>query len=67
MISRSTDTIWYWKRKIAKEFHPGISAVISVNNEIVGVIGKVHPSICEDDVYVLEINIDNTNPNAIKQ
>ena len=44
--------------KIAKEFHPGVSAVISVNNDIVGVIGKVHPSICEDDVYVLEINID---------
>ena len=44
--------------KIAKEFHPGVSAVISVNNDIVGVIGKVHPSVCEEDVYALEINLD---------
>ena len=44
--------------KIAKEFHPGQSAVISVNNDIVGVIGKVHPSVCKDDIFVLEINLD---------
>lgn len=44
--------------KIAKEFHPGISAVISLNNDIIGCIGKVHPSICSEDVYVLEINLE---------
>ena len=44
--------------KIAKEFHPGQSAVISVNNNIVGVLGKVHPRVCEEDVFVLEINLD---------
>ena len=44
--------------KIAKEFHPGQSAVISVNNNIVGVLGKVHPAVCEEDVFVLEINLD---------
>ena len=44
--------------KIAKEFHPGQSAVISVNNDIVGVVGKVHPAVCEEDVFVLEINLD---------
>ena len=44
--------------KIAHEFHPGQSAVISVNNDIVGVIGKVHPSVCEENIYVLEINLD---------
>lgn len=43
--------------KIAKEFHPGQSAVISVNNDIVGSIGKVHPNLA-NDVYVLEINLD---------
>ena len=40
------------------EFHPGQSAEISVNNDIVGVIGKLHPQITKDDVYVLEINLD---------
>ena len=44
--------------KIAKEFHPGQSAVISVNNDIVGVIGKVHPNVEKEDVFVLEINLD---------
>lgn len=44
--------------QIAKEFHPGQSAVISVNNDIVGVIGKVHPNLIDQDVYVLEINLD---------
>ncbi len=45
------------KEQIAKEFHPGQSAVISVNNDNVGTIGKVHPQIA-NDVYVLEINLD---------
>ena len=43
--------------KLAEEFHPGQSAVISVNNDIVGIIGKAHPNIAEN-VYVLEINLD---------
>lgn len=40
------------------EFHPGQSAEISVNNDIVGVVAKLHPEITKDDVYVLEINLD---------
>ena len=41
-----------------KEFHPYQTAKISVNNDIVGIIGKLHPSLQKDDVYVLEINLD---------
>ena len=40
------------------EFHPGQCAEISVNNDIVGVVAKLHPQITADDVYVLEINLD---------
>ena len=40
------------------EFHPGQSAEISENNDIVGVVAKLHPSITKDDVYVMEINLD---------
>lgn len=43
---------------IPKELHPGISASISVNRDIVGIIGKVHPSIIKEDIYVFEINLD---------
>ena len=44
--------------KIAKEFHPGQSAIISVNNDQVGVIGKINPVICDEDVFAFEINLD---------
>ena len=44
--------------KTPEELHPGQSAVISVNNDSVGVIGKIHPKVEKDDVYVLEINLD---------
>ena len=41
-----------------KEFHPYQTAEISVNNDICGIIGKLHPNETKDDVYVLEINLD---------
>ena len=41
-----------------KELHPGVSAVINMQGTDVGVIGKLHPSITKDDVYVFEINLD---------
>ena len=44
--------------KMPKEMHPGQTAVISVNNDIVGMVGKLHPSVEKEDVYVLEINLD---------
>jgi phenylalanyl-tRNA synthetase beta chain len=42
---------------IPKELHPGQSAVINVSGKNVGIIGKLHPSVSKDDVYVMEINI----------
>ena len=46
------------ENKISKDLHPGKSAVISVNNDIVGIIGRVHPAISKDEVYIFEINLD---------
>ena len=40
------------------EFHPGQVAEINVNGEIVGVIGRIHPEISKEPVYVFEINLD---------
>lgn len=45
-------------KNLAKEFHPGQSADISVNGDVVGTMGKVHPQKAKDAVYVLEINLD---------
>lgn len=44
--------------KISEDMHPGKSAIISVNNDTVGMIGRINPVICEDEVYVMEINLD---------
>ena len=46
------------KETMPKEFHPGQSAYINVNGTNIGIIGKVHPNISKEDVYVLEINLD---------
>ena len=46
------------KEKMPEEMHPGKSAVISVNNDIVGFIGRINPEICKEEVYVMEINLD---------
>ena len=44
--------------KLPDEMHPGQSAIISVNGNNVGIIGKIHPSIESEDVYILEIDLD---------
>ena len=44
--------------KIADQMHPGQSAIISVNNDVVGFIGKVHPKVETEDVFILEIDLD---------
>ena len=43
---------------IPDTFHPGKSAAISVNNDIVGFIGRVHPNKAKEEIYVMEINLD---------
>lgn len=48
----------FMKKEFPKEMHPGQSAYINVNGTDIGLIGKVHPSITNEDVYVLEINLD---------
>ena len=40
-----------------KELHPGISASILIDRKPIGIIGKVHPTLVKDDVYVAEISM----------
>ena len=48
----------FMKQEMPKEMHPGQSEMINVNGSNIGMIGKIHPSVTKDDVYVLEINLD---------
>ena len=46
------------KQEMPKEIHPGQSAYINVNGTDVGIIGKIHPNVSKEDIYVFEINLD---------
>ena len=45
-------------KELPREFHPGQTALISVNNDVVGIIGKLHPNTAKEDVFVMEINLE---------
>lgn len=44
-------------KELPKELHPGQTAAISVNNDVVGYIGRLHPNVTKDKVFVFEINL----------
>jgi phenylalanyl-tRNA synthetase beta chain len=46
------------KDTFPEKFHPGQTAYINVNGAIVGIIGKLHPNVTKENVFVLEINLD---------
>ena len=48
----------FMKKEMPKELHPGQSAYINVNGTDVGIIGKIHPNVTKEDIFVLEINLD---------
>lgn len=45
------------KQKIS-ELHPGQTAEINVNGEIIGVVGRIHPEISKENVFIMEINLE---------
>lgn len=46
--------------------HPGISAGIYLDREKIGVIGRVHPSIKKDEIYVCELSMKALYERQIK-
>lgn len=51
---------------IPRDYHPGISSKIIIDNEEVGIIGKVHPNINKNDIYVCELDLDKIYSISIK-
>ena len=49
-----------------KDLHPGISAKILLDREEIGVIGRVHPSIKKDEIYVAELSMTKLYEKQIK-
>lgn len=44
-------------KDIPNEFHPGQTADVIVNGKRYGIMGLIHPSVCEEKVFVCEINL----------
>ena len=55
------------KKDIPNEFHPGASASIIVNGKKAGIIGKVHPNVCKDNVYLMEIDLEYLEGLGVKK
>ena len=49
-----------------KELHPGISAEILIDRQRVGIVGKIHPTITKDDIYVAELSMTKLYEYTIK-
>ncbi len=47
-----------FEKQTLADMHPGISASIMLDRKQIGIVGRVHPSICKDDVYVAEISLN---------
>ncbi len=43
---------------LPKELHPGQAGSIFVDGHKVGIIGKIHPLVTKDNIYVMEINLE---------
>lgn len=49
---------YYYKREdLPKELHPGVAGSIYIDNKKIGIIGKLHPNITKDNIFVIEINL----------
>ena len=46
--------------------HPGICAEITLDKEPIGYLGRVHPNIAKDDIYVLEMSMTKIVEKKIK-
>ena len=46
-------------RSDCKDLHPGVQAHIVLDGKNIGIVGKVHPNITKDDIYVFELDLDS--------
>ena len=48
------------------EMHPGICASISIDKEVIGMLGRVHPSYQKDEIYVAELSMTKLNEKQVR-
>ncbi len=60
-----------FEKQVIQDLHPGICASIMLDRKPIGIIGKIHPSIKKEDIYVAELSLnalmDKTKPLKFKE
>ena len=52
-----------FEKNAINDLHPGISCNILLDRKVIGVMGKVHPNITKDDIYVCELSMNSLMSN----
>ena len=47
-----------FEKNVVNDLHPGISCNILLDRKVIGVMGKVHPNVTKDDIYVCEFSMN---------
>ncbi len=48
------------------DMHPGMSAEILLDREQIGIIGRIHPKISKDEIYVIELSMTKLYDKKVK-
>lgn len=61
-IGIDTEKVKYEAHSDLESMHPGRTALVKLEGEVVGLLGQIHPTVAEEsdlaDTYVFEINMD---------
>ena len=57
---------YHLEAKEIDSMHPGISAEVTLDREPIGYIGRVHPKVTKDDIYVIELSMTKIIDKKIK-
>ena len=57
---------YHLEEAVIDGMHPGICAEVALDREPIGYLGRVHPSISKDDIFVLEISMTKLADKKIK-
>lgn len=49
---------YHFAEGVIPDMHPGMSAKIILDQQEIGILGRVHPSLQKDDVYVAELSMN---------
>ena len=47
-----------FEKKEISDLHPGVCAMVMLDGKQIGIIGKIHPSLTKDDIFVAELSLE---------